>query len=237
MFSFVVNAVAVLAGSIIGVLFRKFIKKETCNAVLKAMGIVLLMMGVANTIKYMITITGSTFEIDGTLVLILCITVGTFIGEIIKIDAGFNKFGLFVEKKINKGQIVDGFITATLVYCVGSMAIIGTFDAVNGDSSTIYLKSALDGISSIAFASTLGFGVALSSISVLIYQGLLTVLFWLIGSVLPEELINLINLVGYILIIAIGFNFVTDSKIKVANMLPSLIIVIIYYYLKLAFNF
>lgn len=237
MFSFVVNAVAVLAGSIIGVLFRKFIKKETCNAVLKAMGIVLLMMGVANTIKYMITITGSTFEIDGTLVLILCITVGTFIGEIIKIDAGFNKFGLFVEKKINKGQIVDGFITATLVYCVGSMAIIGTFDAVNGDSSTIYLKSALDGISSIAFASTLGFGVALSSVSVLIYQGLLTVLFWLIGSVLPEELINLINLVGYILIIAIGFNFVTDSKIKVANMLPSLIIVIIYYYLKLAFNF
>ena len=237
MLSFLVNGASILVGSLIGILFKKFIKKETCDSVLKAMGVVLLLMGIVNAIKFMVTINGPSFEIDGTLVLILCITIGTFIGEMLKIEKGFNKFGLFVEKKINKGQIVDGFVTATLVYCVGSMAIIGTFDAVNGNSSTIYLKSALDGISSIAFASTLGFGVALSSVSVIIYQGLLTILFWLIGSKLPEDLITMINMVGYVLIIAIGFNFISDSKIKVANMLPSLIIVIIYYFLSVWLNF
>ena len=232
MFSFVVNTVAVIVGSVIGIIFKKYIKKEICDSVLKAIGLVLLIVGIANTIKYMATIKDGIIELDGTLLLIVCVSLGTFIGEFLKIDDGFNKLGLKIEQKLNKGKIVDGFVTATLVYCVGSMAILGTFDAVSGNPETIYLKSALDGITSIALASTLGFGVALSSVSVFIYQGLLTLLFLLIKEALPEDLIQMMNIVGYVLISGIAFNFLSDKKIKVANMLPSLIIVIIYYYLS-----
>lgn len=235
MFSFVVNTVAVIVGSVIGIIFKKYIKKEICDSVLKAIGLVLLIVGIANTIKYMATIKDGIIELDGTLLLIVCISLGTFIGEFLKIDDGFNKLGLKIEQKLNKGKIVDGFVTATLVYCVGSMAILGTFDAVSGNPETIYLKSALDGITSIALASTLGFGVALSSVSVFIYQGLLTLLFLLIKEALPEDLIQMMNIVGYVLISGIAFNFLSDKKIKVANMLPSLIIVIIYYYLSKLF--
>lgn len=235
MFSFVVNTVAVIVGSVIGIIFKKYIKKEICDSVLKAIGLVLLIVGIANTIKYMATIKDGIIELDGTLLLIVCVSLGTFIGEFLKIDDGFNKLGLKIEQKLNKGKIVDGFVTATLVYCVGSMAILGTFDAVSGNPETIYLKSALDGITSIALASTLGFGVALSSVSVFIYQGLLTLLFLLIKEALPEDLIQMMNIVGYVLISGIAFNFLSDKKIKVANMLPSLIIVIIYYYLSKLF--
>ena len=140
MFSFVVNTVAVIVGSVIGIIFKKYIKKEICDSVLKAIGLVLLIVGIANTIKYMATIKDGIIELDGTLLLIVCISLGTFIGEFLKIDDGFNKLGLKIEQKLNKGKIVDGFVTATLVYCVGSMAILGTFDAVSGNPETIYLK-------------------------------------------------------------------------------------------------
>jgi len=232
MFSFVVNAASIILGSIIGIVFRKYIKKEICDQVLKAIGLVLFVIAICNTLTYMGTVKDNKIELAGTLILIICICLGTFIGEFLKIDDGFNKLGLALEKKLNKGKIVDGFVTATLVYCVGSMAIIGTFDAVSGNPETIYLKSALDGITSIALASTLGFGVALSSASVFIYQGLLTLLFFFLKESLPSDLIQMINMVGYVLIAGIASNFLSDKKIKVANMLPSLIIVIIYYFIS-----
>ena len=232
MFSFLINTVAVIAGSLIGILFKKNIKKDICDQVMKAIGIVLLVIAISNCFVYMANINGNSIELSGTLVLIICIVIGTFVGEFLKIDDGFNKLGLFIEKKINKGKIVEGFITSSLLYCVGSMAIIGTFDAVSGNPDTIYLKSTLDGITSIALAATLGFGVALSSITVFIYQGLLTVLFLFIKDVLPADLITLINMVGYVLIAGLSLNFLVENKIKVANMLPSLIVVVIYYFIS-----
>lgn len=231
MFSFLVNTIAILVGSAIGILFRNKIKKEICDQVMKAIGLTLLVISMSNALVYMATVKGSQIELGGTLVLIICIVIGTFIGEFLKIDDGFNKFGLFVEKKINKGQICDGFITASLIYCIGSMAIIGTFDAVSGNPDTIYLKSILDGVTSIALAATLGFGVALSSLSVLVYQGLLTILFLFLKDVFPSDLITMINMVGYVLIAGLALNFLIEKKIKVANMLPSLIVVIIYYFI------
>ena len=232
MFSFLINTVAVIVGSLIGILFKKNIKKDICDQVMKAIGIVLLVIAISNCFVYMANINGNSIELSGTLVLIICIVIGTFVGEFLKIDDGFNKLGLFIEKKINKGKIVEGFITSSLLYCVGSMAIIGTFDAVSGNPDTIYLKSTLDGITSIALAATLGFGVALSSITVFIYQGLLTVLFLFIKDVLPADLITLINMVGYVLIAGLSLNFLVENKIKVANMLPSLIVVVIYYFIS-----
>ena len=142
MWAFAVNGLTVVAGSIIGLIFRKFIKKETCDSVLKAMGIVVLLIGLIGVIENMVTVTDGKITTSGTLLLIIAIAVGTFIGEFLKIDDRMNNFGLMLEKKLNKGKIAEGFITATLIFCVGSMAIIGSMESAQGNPNTIYLKSA-----------------------------------------------------------------------------------------------
>ncbi len=229
MFAFLVNALAVIIGSIIGLLFRKFIKKESCDQVLKAMGIVVLLIGIIGVIENMITIDNGKIISSGTLLLIMAIAIGTFIGEALKIDKHMNDLGDKIEQKLNKGKIAEGFITATLIYCIGSMSIVGSMESALGNPNTIYLKSALDGITSIALASTLGIGVMLSSISVILYQGLLTLLFYCLGNFMPASLITSFSMVGYTMVVGIGLNFILKDKIKVANMLPSLLIVIIYH--------
>ncbi len=229
MFAFLVNAGTVIVGSIIGLIFKKFIKKETCDSVLKAMGIVVLLIGIIGVIENMVTVKDGVLSSSGTLLLIMAIAIGTFIGEFLRIEEHMNDFALKIEKKINKGKIADGFITATLIYCVGSMAIIGSMESALGSPNTIYLKSALDGITSIALASTLGLGVAISSVSIIIYQGLLTLLFYFLGDFMPADFIVSFSMVGYSMVAAIGFNFLMKDKIKVGNMLPALLVVIIYH--------
>lgn len=236
MWAFAVNGLTVVAGSIIGLIFRKFIKKETCDSVLKAMGIVVLLIGLIGVIENMVTVTDGKITTTGTLLLIIAIAVGTFIGEFLKIDDRMNNFGLMLEKKLNKGKIAEGFITATLIFCVGSMAIIGSMESAQGNPNTIYLKSALDGITSIALASTLGFGVALSSVAVVAYQGLLTLLFVLLDNFIPVDFIISFSMVGYAMVACLGLNFLMKDKIKVANMLPSLVVVIIYHLVMYAIN-
>lgn len=239
MFAFAVNALLVIVGSLIGLIFKKFIKKEICDMVLKAMGLVVLLIGIIGVIQNMITVEDGKLSSNGTLLLIMAIAIGTFIGEFIKIEQHMNDFAYKLEKKINKGKIADGFITATLIYCVGSMAIIGSMESAFGSPNTIYLKSALDGITSIALASTLGFGVALSSVSIIIYQGILTLLFYFLGDFLPADFITSFSMVGYTMVAAIGLNFLIKDKengsIRVGNMLPSLLVVIVYHLIMMLF--
>lgn len=239
MFAFAVNALLVIVGSLIGLIFKKFIKKEICDMVLKAMGLVVLLIGIIGVIQNMITVEDGKLLSNGTLLLIMAIAIGTFIGEFIKIEQHMNDFAYKLEKKINKGKIADGFITATLIYCVGSMAIIGSMESAFGSPNTIYLKSALDGITSIALASTLGFGVALSSVSIIIYQGILTLLFYFLGDFLPADFITSFSMVGYTMVAAIGLNFLIKDKengsIRVGNMLPSLLVVIVYHLIMMLF--
>ena len=200
------------------------------------MGIVVLLIGLIGVIENMVTVTDGKITTSGTLLLIIAIAVGTFIGEFLKIDDRMNNFGLMLEKKLNKGKIAEGFITATLIFCVGSMAIIGSMESAQGNPNTIYLKSALDGITSIALASTLGFGVALSSVAVVAYQGLLTLLFVLLDNFIPGDFIISFSMVGYAMVACLGLNFLMKDKIKVANMLPALVVVIIYHLVMYAIN-
>ena len=233
MFGFLINAIGVIVGGLIGLLFRKFIKKEYCDAVLKGMGIVVLLVGLFGVIENTIVIDALKVSFEGTLLLIISIGVGTFLGEAIKIDDHLNNFALKLEKKVNKGKISEGFITATALYCVGAMTIIGTLNDTLGNPETIYLKAALDMVTSIVLASTLGIGVLFSAGSIIVYQGLLTLIFALLNNVINQdallELTRLVSMVGYVLVMAIGFNFLVKDKIKVTNMLPALLIPIIYY--------
>ena len=229
MFAFVVNALAVVVGSFIGLIVKKRIKEETCNSVLKAVGLVVLVIGILGVLENMVIIEPTGIKTQGALALIVCLTVGTFIGELLSIDRHLNDFSSKLEQKINKGKIAEGFITASLMYCVGSMTIIGSMESAFGNPNTIYLKSVIDLVTSIALASTLGLGVMLSSITVLLYQGLLTLLFVVLHNFMPSDFITLISMVGYVSVMAIGLNLLIKDKIKVANMLPAFIVAIIYY--------
>ena len=233
MFGFLVNALGVVAGGFLGLLFRKFIKKDYCDSVLKAMGVVVLLVGLFGVIENTVSFDSGKLSFEGTLLLIISIAVGTFIGEFLKIDDHLNNLALKLEQKVNKGKISEGFITATALYCVGAMTIIGTLNDTLGDPNTIYLKSALDMVTSIVLASTLGIGVLFSAGSIIIYQGGLTLIFALLNNVIDQsallELTRLISMVGYVLVSAIGFNLILKDKMKVTNMLPALIIPIIYY--------
>ncbi len=245
MLGFVVNALAVVVGSVLGLTLKKFIKKEYCDSVIKVVGIGVIIIGILGIIEYsgVITLENLKYNIsfNGTLLMIVSLAIGTFIGEILKIDQKFVNLSNNLEKKLNKGNISEGFLTASLLYCIGGMTILGSLNDVLGDPETVYIKSMLDGITSIILASSLGFGVMLSCISVLVIQGGLTLLFYLLGNSFDissiQELINNVEIVGYAIVIAIGINFFLpeDKKIRVSNMLPALLIPIIYYGVILCF--
>lgn len=233
MFGFLINAGSVIIGSLIGLLFRRIIKKEYCDATLKVMGICIILIGILGVIENTYVNNNGEISFSGTFLLTISLAIGSFIGEFLKIDTHFNNLSLKLEKKLNKGAISEGFISATLIYCIGAMTIVGTLNDTLGNSEMIVLKSILDGITSIVLASTLGIGVCLSCVSVFVIQGLLTLIFALLGNAVDisqyMDLIKSLGMVGYAIVIAIGYNFLSEKKIKVANLLPSLLIPIIYY--------
>ena len=163
------------------------------------------------------------------LLLLLCVAIGTFIGELLKIDDFINKVGNKLEAKFNKSMLSVGFVTSTLIFCVGAMAITGSIEAAFGNYQILYIKATLDGITSLVLATTLGFGVLLSSIVVLIYQGLITLFAYYLKPAMSDEFINAFSVVGYSLVLGLGLNFIRTEKIKVSNMIPSLLLVILYY--------
>ncbi len=224
-----INALAIAAGGIIGLLFRKLIKKEIFEAVLKAVGIVVLIIGLAGVLKGMLVIEDNTLSTQYELLLLISLALGTFLGEILKIDHHLNRFGEYLEKKINKGKFSEGFIAASLIFCVGAMAIVGSISAALGDPSVIYLKAMIDGITAIVLASTLGYGVIFSAFPVLIYQGVITGLGLAFGDFMPADFVSAFSMVGYAIVACIGLNFFRTEKIRLANMIPSLLIVILYF--------
>lgn len=229
MISILINALAIVLGTVIGLLFRKIIKQTIWDSVLKALGIVVIIMGLTGILKSMLYIDNNLIKSKYDLLLIVVITVGTFIGVLLKIDDRIVNFGHYLERKMNKGNFFNGSITAALIFCVGAMSIVGSVNAALGDNSVIYLKSALDGITAIVLASTLGFGVVFSIIPLIIYQGIIFGAATIFGDFMAQDFIDAFSLVGYIIVFIIGLNFLREEKIKAANILPSLVLVILYF--------
>ncbi len=224
-----VNGLAVIIGGFIGLLFRKSIKKAIFDAVLKVVGIVVLIIGLGGVLKELLIIDGTGFQTQNELLLLVSLSLGTFIGELFHIDDHLNHFGLFLEKKMNKGKFSEGFISSSIIFCIGAMALVGSIKAALGDSSIIYLKAMIDGITAIVLASTLGFGVLFSAISLVLYQGLITILGIIFGDFLPLGLVSAFSMVGFAIVACIGLNFFRTEKLKLANMLPSLVIAILFF--------
>lgn len=220
MFGTLVNVGAIIIGSILGMIFKKLIKEDLAKALTKVLGLCVIYLGMAGVIKA-----------DQPLMVIVSLTLGTFIGETIRIDKKLEKFSEDIEiivSKVYPGKIKEGFLTASLLFCIGSMAIIGPIEsALTGVHDTLYAKSMLDGIMSIIFASTLGIGVLLSSLSVLVYQGSIAVLAGFLKPFMTVATISLISGVGSLMILGLGINMVFSKNLKISNMLPSILIPLI----------
>lgn len=230
MLAVIINVVAIIIGTTIGLIFRKVIKSSLTNSLLRVLGIVVIIVGIVGIMKSMIVLdSNGRLQSRQELFLLIIIMLGMFIGELLKIDDRLSNLGIYIDSKFKYGKISEGFITASVIYVVGAMGIVGSINAALGDPSILYLKSALDGITAIVFATTLGIGVGLSFLPVLIYQGLIFVLAYYLGNFLNIDFIDTFNLIGFFIVTCIGFNFIVKEKIKVANLLPSLVLVIIYY--------
>lgn len=219
----IVNSVAIILGSLLGILLKKGIKEEYRNTIMDGIGLAVIIIGVMGGI-------GS----NNIILVIGSIVLGGIFGELMGIEYKLNNLGDSLQNKFNSndGNFSRGFVTAALVYCVGAMAIIGSLESgIQGNHETLFAKSILDGISSIIFASTLGIGVAFSALPVFIYQGGITLLANFAKDILTPDVVNEMSAVGGILIMAIGINILGIKKIKVGNLLPAIFMPIIFYLL------
>lgn len=220
------NVATVLLGSAVGLLFRKGIPERISNALMLAIGLCTLYIGIDGAL-----------EGSNTIVLILSMVIGTLIGTLIDIDDKINRVGMFIERKMKKSDektsIAEGFMTGSLLFCVGAMTIVGSLNAgLTGDNTLIFTKSILDLISSCLLASALGIGVMFSALFVLLVQGGLVLLAELLQNVLTDQtLIAELTCAGSVMIIGLGLNILGITKLKVANYLPALLIVPLIYHL------
>jgi len=225
----IVNSAAVVLGSILGVFINKGIKDEYKNIIMDAVGLTVVVMGI-----------GSAIKSENLILVIISIVLGSIIGEAIGIQQKLDKLGDGLEKRLGKGNsnFSKGFVTGSLVFCIGAMAIVGALESgLTGDNSTLFAKSVLDGITSIIFASTLGIGVAFSAVSLLVYEGSISLLASFLSNLLSTQAITEMSSVGGILIIAIGLNVLGIKKINVGNMLPAVFIPLLYFSLKTLIGF
>lgn len=228
----IVNVLAIIVGSTIGIIAKKGLSERFQDQIMKTLGLATMFIGIGCTMQEMLSVTSEgKLSADGIMMMIISLVIGSIIGELLRIEDRLEGIGDKIKNtKLFKGEtkFTEGFVTATLVVCVGAMAIVGSLrDGLEGDPSLLFSKSILDFISTMIFASTLGIGVLCSAIPMGIYQGLITVLAGVIGKYLTDGIISDMSLVGSVLIFGVGINLFFGKKVKVGNMLPALLIPII----------
>lgn len=220
----VVNALAIIVGTLTGLVFRRAIPQRYIDGIIQAVSLAVILIGFKGA-----------FKSDDMLVVIFSLIIGTVLGEFLKIEEGLEKFGRWIGAKCSKSgdSIAKGFVTASLVYCVGAMAIVGSLESgLTGNHQTLFAKSILDGIISIVFATSLGAGVMLSSVSVFVYQGLITLTASFMKQFLIPSVVSQMTSVGGLLIVCIGLNMLEIKKFKIGNMLPAIFIPLVYFIIK-----
>ena len=218
----IVNCLAVLLGASVGMFMKKGIPDKIGEGIMNGLALCIMYIGISGTL-----------EGKNILVAILSIVLGTLIGEVLDLDARFSKFSNNLEKKLTKnkeGQIAQGFISASLLFCVGAMAIVGSLQSgISGDHETLFAKSLLDGVSSIVLSSTLGIGVMFSAVAVFVYQGAITICAGFLEPLLSEVITCEMTCVGSMLIVGISLNMLKLTKLKLMHLVPSVFMPIIIY--------
>ena len=232
-----INTAAIVAGGLCGHLFGKLLKDRHQETLTVACGVGTMFLGVAGAMRYMLH--SDLLPGGGAMLVVACLALGGLIGEILNIEGLFERFGEWLKQKTGNArdtQFVNGFVTASLTVCIGAMAIMGSIqDGISGDWSTLGAKSILDLIIIMVMTCSLGKGCAFSAIPVLLWEGSLTLLATLIRPVMTEAAMGYLSLVGSVLIFCVGLNLIREKKIRVANLLPAVILAVIAAFLPVTF--
>jgi len=219
-----VNTMAIIGGSLVGLIFSRFIPTKITDTLIHAVALAVILIGLK-----------MAWKSEAFIIIICSLSLGTIIGELSRIEDRVNNLGKWIEERFGKigSGISKGFVATSLLYCVGSMAIVGALeDGLTGNHDILFAKSVLDGIGSVIFSASMGIGVLFSAASVFVYQGLISVSASFMKQFLTPEVITQMSAVGGLLIMAMGFNMLAMVKIKVGNCLPAIFIPLLYYMLK-----
>lgn len=227
-----INTAGVVAGSAIGMVLRRGLKKEMEQSLMSACGVASMFIGVAGTLQGMLRVEGGSIETQGSMLLIFSLVLGGLLGELIDIEKRMDTLGEKLKAMFHAerdARFVEGFVNTSLIICVGAMAIVGSIqDGLTGDATMLTAKAVLDFAIVIVLASTYGVGVMCSALAILVYEGSLTLLAHFAGNFIGEALIANLSFIGSSLIFCVGVNIAFGKKFRVGNMLPALLVPVAY---------
>lgn len=228
----VINVAAVILGGGLGMLLKGGLKKRYQEIMMQALGVCTIFIGLSGALKGMFSVENGSLETSGTMLLIGSLVAGALLGEWIQIEKWMDHFGEWLRRKVggkNDSQFVEGFVSASLVICVGAMAIVGALeDGMRGDYSMLAAKAVLDAGIVLVFASTYGKGAVFSALPVGIWQGLITLFARFLEPVLTTQIISDLSFTGNVLIFCVGVNLAFGKRFRVGNMLPALLFTVLF---------
>ena len=225
-----INTFAIVFGGVAGILFGKLLKERHQTSLTTACGVSVLFIGIAGAMQGMLDIQNGVITSGQTMLVTLCLAIGTLIGEIINIEDGFENFGEWLKVKTGNAKdkdFVNAFVTASLTVCIGAMAIVGAIqDGIFGDWSLLATKAVLDFIIIMVMTCSLGKGCAFSAIPVFLFEGSITLFATFLKPIMTDLALDYLSLIGSILIFCVGLNLVWGKKVRVANMLPAVVLAV-----------
>ena len=236
----IVNAGAIMVGGMGGLVSRRFLKERYQETIMKAMGFAIIVMALGSTLSQMFVVNISeeagqlrgNLDVQGTMMMIVSLAVGALLGEIIDLNQWFERFGTWLRDKTGNqkdGHFIDAFVSASLTVCVGAMAVIGAIqDGISGSHDTLYAKAILDLIIIMLMTASLGKGCIFSAIPVFVFQGTITLLARQAAPIMTDTAVSNLSLVGNVLILCVGTNLIWPKTIRVANVLPALVIAVVF---------
>lgn len=223
-----VNTAAIILGGLLGLLFGRSLSEQEQDTLCRACGLCTLFIGISGALQGMLTVEDGVLAGGGTLKIVLCLSLGALFGEILNIEDHIEDFGEWLKRRSGSGkdgQFVHAFVTASLTVCIGAMAIIGAIqDGIFGDISILAAKAVLDCVIVMIMTCSLGKGCIFSALPVAAFQGTITVLARLIRPLMTDAALGNLSLVGSVLIFCVGVNLVWEKRVRVANLLPALVI-------------
>lgn len=229
-FGTIINTVAIVAGGFGGALFGRFLGENVQDTLTKCCGVSTLFIAITGALEQMLAVENGAIVSHGAMLVIGCLTIGAVIGELLNLEGAFERFGEWLKQKTGNAKdkrFVDAFVTASLTVCIGAMAIVGSIeDGITGDYSILATKSVLDFIIIMVMSCSMGRGAVFSAIPVAILQGSITALAGLLRPVMTAAALGNLSMVGNVLIFCVGINLVWGKKVRVANLLPAIVIAV-----------
>lgn len=226
-----INGLAVIAGGLLGLVFRRGLPQRFQDTLMQALGLSSIFIGISGSLEKMLQIQNGFVSVQGTLLAVLSLAAGALLGEWINLERRFEQLGLWLKKKTGSekdSRFMQGFLTASLTICIGAMAIVGALqDGLSADPSLLITKAVLDCLIIMIFTSAFGKGAVFAVIPLVFFQGSITILAQFIAPLLTAPMFDNLSMIGSMLIFCVGINLMFNTKIRVANLLPALLIAIL----------